>query len=219
MKLFYDRAVDLGCISQSPADSLPRVKPAKPSPRPAPESIVNVALRRARPREQLMIRLAAELGLRRCEVASVHAEDMTQDALGWSLIVHGKGQRNRRLPVPSGLAAQILANAQGGYLFPGGDDGHLSPRWVGKLLSRLLPGNWTMHPLRHRFATRAYHLDSDLLAVQQLLGHESPATTRVYVQLPDDRLRSTVERLAAPTAAESRDNHHEQDATEPPENH
>jgi hypothetical protein len=44
----------------------------------------------------------------------------------------------------------------GGWLFPGDEDGHLSPRWVGKLMAGALPDHWTAHTLRHRFATRAY---------------------------------------------------------------
>lgn len=50
----------------------------------------------------------------------------------------------------------------------------------------------TPHPLRHRFATRAYAVDRDLLAVQTLLGHASPVTTRRYVAVPDESLRRTV---------------------------
>ena len=60
-----------------------------------------------------------------------------------------------------------------------------------------------MHALRHRFATRAYELDHDVFAVQRLLGHARPETTQRYVATTEDRLRSTVDRLAAWT-----DSHH-----------
>ena len=79
-----------------------------------------------------------------------------------------------------------------GYAFPGADDGHLSPRWVGKIVAELLPGTATMHQLRHRFATRAYAVDRDVLTVQQLLGHASPATTQRYVVVPPEAGRRTV---------------------------
>ncbi|MDQ2740537.1 MAG: site-specific integrase, partial [Actinomycetota bacterium] len=60
------------------------------------------------------------------------------------------------------------------------------------------PDQWTMHSLRHRFASRAYAVDRDVLTVQDLLGHASPATTQRYVQLPDDAKRRLIEAVAGP---------------------
>lgn len=56
----------------------------------------------------------------------------------------------------------------------------------------MLPDGWTTHTLRHRFATVSYAGTRDLLAVQELLGHSRPETTRGYVQLPQDALRAAV---------------------------
>ena len=60
------------------------------------------------------------------------------------------------------------------------------------LIARALPDQWTAHPLRHRFATVAYQGTRDLLAVQELLGHSKPETTRNYIRLPQDALRAAV---------------------------
>lgn len=51
--------------------------------------------------------------------------------------------------------------------------------------------------IRHRFGTRAYALTSDLLLVQEMLGHASPTTTRRYVQYDRDRMRAAVDELAS----------------------
>ncbi|WP_311210918.1 MULTISPECIES: site-specific integrase [unclassified Aeromicrobium] len=153
------------------------------------------ALARADERERLMLRLAAECGLRRAEVAQVHTRDLVQDLDGWSLRVLGKGQRERVVPLPRGLAAELRSRPKG-YIFPGDDHGHLSPRWVGTLVGNVLPDGWTMHKLRHRAATRWYAVDRDTFTVQDLLGHASPATTRAYVAIPNDSLRRTVEAAA-----------------------
>lgn len=196
---FYAWGVAAGYVRLSPAAGLPPIRPNVPRPRPAPDDAYHQALAAAGERERLMLRLAAEAGLRRAEVAQVHARDLVQDLTGWSLVVHGKGQRERLVPLGAGLAFALRARVHenGGWAFPGDDGGHLSPRWVGKLITRLLPGDHTMHGLRHRFATRAYAVDRDLLTVQALLGHASPTTTRVYVQVPDEALRRTVEAAAA----------------------
>lgn len=47
----------------------------------------------------------------------------------------------------------------------------------------------TPHALRHTFATRALEVTEDLAVVQDLLGHASPATTRVYTRVSSKRLR------------------------------
>ncbi len=170
---------------------MPAVREAPPAPRPAPEVAYRGALRDADPLERVMLRLAAEAGLRRGEVCRVHARDVVADLVGWSLVVHGKGGKDRTVPLSDGVADLVRAacDAGGGWAFPGSDDGHLSAQWVGKRIGRLLPAGVTMHQLRHRFATRAYAVDQDMFAVQELLGHASPATTRRYVAVDRGALR------------------------------
>lgn len=188
---FWTWAITDGRTAENTAAVLPPVKPGQPRPRPAPDQAYRAALMAATPREAIMLRLAAEMGLRRAEVAVVHSRDIFEDLGGHSLTAHGKGNKDRDVPLPPGLAAQLMAQPYG-YIFPGNDGGHLSPRWVGKLVTLLLPEDLTMHTLRHRFATRAYAVDHDVFIVQELLGHASPATTRRYVQVPRAGLRRTV---------------------------
>jgi integrase len=148
-------------------------------------------MREADARVLLMLRLASGLGMRRGEVARVHTDDLTRDLVGWSLRVHGKGSRDRTLPLPDGLARDIIARGPG-FVFPGSVDGHLSARWVGKLVSRMLPGADTMHSLRHLAATELHNATHDLRLVQRVLGHASLATTQVYVHVDDDAMRRAI---------------------------
>ncbi|WP_419817020.1 tyrosine-type recombinase/integrase [Glaciibacter flavus] len=143
-----------------------------------------------------MLRLAHDAGLRRREIALVHSDDVFEDLHGWSLRVHGKGNKERDVPLTPRLAFELRALPYG-WAFPGAIDGHLSPRRVGELAVDVLPSPWTIHTLRHSFATRAYGHESDLFVVQELLGHASPATTRVYVQVQSSKLRSTVNAVAS----------------------
>lgn len=192
---FWAWGVDAGHVGENTAATLPRVKIAQGVARPAPDRVYHEALMRAGARERVMLRLAAEVGMRRAEVAQVHTRDVTEDMVGHSLLVHGKGGRERVVPLPRSLG-RTLAEWEPGYVFPGQDHGHLSPRYVGKLMAELLPDGWTMHALRHRFATRLYALRSDLLMVQEALGHSSPTTTRRYIQYDRDRMRAAMEELA-----------------------
>lgn len=193
---FYGWAYEAGHVDVDPSRALPKVDPRPPRPRPAPREAYRAAIAGADDRVLLMLRCAAELGMRRGEVARLHRDDLEHALNGWSVRVVGKGERVRHIPIDDCLAAAIR-RAGTGYVFPGAVDGHLSPAWVGRLVSRALPGAWTMHTLRHRFATVAYSVDRDTFVVQQLLGHASPVTTRLYVQVPDDALRRTVAAVAA----------------------
>lgn len=82
--------------------------------------------------------------------------------------------------------------ATGGRSRAGSRGTHTTADRVGRILSRLLGPGATGHGLRHRFASKAYQGTRDLLAVQQLLGHSSPATTQRYVAVPLDNLRAAV---------------------------
>lgn len=196
LRAFYGWAVLVEHMAVSPALVLPAVRPAPPNPRPAPDSVVRVALAAATPRERLILRLAAEHGLRRAEIAQVASSDLIEDLDGWSLLVHGKGNRERVVPLTEDVA-RLLRGLPRGWAFPGEDGGHLSPRWVGRLATRLLPDGWTLHKLRHRAATRWHEASGhDVFVVQELLGHASPVTTRAYVKIRTDRLRETVNAAA-----------------------
>ena len=138
-----------------------------------------------------MVSMGAGHGMRRGEIARVHTDDLVEDLVGWSLRVHGKGGKDRVIPISDELAEQLRALPPG-WVFPSPAGGHLTAHHVGKLIARALPGRWTSHTLRHRFATVSYAGTRDLFAVQDMLGHAKPETTRDYVQLPQDALRATL---------------------------
>lgn len=192
---FWRWGVATGRVATVVPEALPKIKMAQARPRPAPDRVYREALMRATPRETLALRLAAEVGMRRTEVAQAHTDDLLDDLVGWSLLVHGKGGKERVVPLP-GTLARAIQDLPPGYLFPGDwGPGHLSPAYVGKIIARVMPEGWTMHTLRHRFGTRAYAHQSDLLLVQELLGHASPSTTRRYIELDRRRARALVDDL------------------------
>ena len=175
--------------------ALPSVRASAPAPRPADDEAVGRALQTPDWRVHLAVRLASELGLRRGEVARVRASDIVRDLHGASLIVHGKGGKVRTVPIVTSLVDELEARGPG-WIFPGADAGHISPEWIGRLVTRALPPGVTMHALRHRFATRAYERTGDLVSVQRVLGHESPHTTLRYLAITDEALRAVVEAAA-----------------------
>ena len=191
---FYSWAGRGRAVGVDPA-RIPTVRASAPAPRPADDMAVIRGRRAEDWRVRLAVRLAAELGLRRGEVARVRTSDLVHDLRGWSLIVHGKGGKRRIVPIGDELADELAARGPG-WVFPGAEAGHVSAGWLGRIVARELPAGVTMHSLRHRFATRAYERTGDLVAVQRVLGHESPQTTLRYLAIADESLRAVVESAA-----------------------
>lgn len=202
---FFAWASKSGHISTNPAFELPQVRQDKAVARPTPEHVYSNALSRSDTRTRLMLRLAGELGLRRAEIARVHVRDLRHGAGGAQLLVHGKGSRQRVLPLDADLAALIEQGPAGHtpgmpvntWLFPGNDHGHLSPATVGALCSQLMPDGWTLHTIRHRFASRAYRGSRNIRAVQTLLGHANLSITERYTAVDDDEIRAAMRAASA----------------------
>lgn len=200
VKGFFSWAYKAGRVPVYLGDVLPRLSQPKAAPRPAPDYAWTAALAAADARTTLMLRLAAEIGLRRAEVAQVHSRDAFITGGTAQLVVAGKGGKKRIIPISDALAELIRRGAAGhtpgmptsGWLFPDGFGGHVSAEWVGTLVGRVLPPGYTMHSLRHRCATRAYRGTRNLRAVQTLLGHASVATTERYTAVDDDEVRAAM---------------------------
>lgn len=191
---FWARAA--GHRTDDPSELLLSVQIPRPAPRPAPLEILTQALRTSTSdHDRLMLLLASFTGLRRTEISRVHADDITEGFL----FVHGKGGVQRFVPIHE-LVRPLMQAVQerGGWAFPGRFTGHCHPDYIGRRLSKLLGPGWTGHTLRHRFATEAYRASRDLLAVQQLLGHASVATTQIYVGVDRAALTAAVNAIPSP---------------------
>ena len=183
---FYRWAVAAEHIVRNPADALPVVKVPAGKPRPAPDWAVEEGVKVGGIVAK-MIEIACATGMRAHEIAKLHSDDVFRAQQGWALRIVGKGGKARVIPISTELAADII-DAHG-FVFPGQIDGHISAGYVTKLVSAALPGEWTCHTLRHRFATRALRASGgNLRVVQELLGHASVATTQIYTAVDDDDL-------------------------------
>lgn len=136
------------------------------------------------------LRLSEALGLSGAEVP-----------LGEMLVITGKGNKQRRLPVLPVVRAAVAdylcacpyTPAKNGPLFVGARGQPLGPRLVQRRMESLradlgLPDTATPHALRHSFATHLLDAGGDLRAIQELLGHASLSTTQRYTSVETERL-------------------------------
>lgn len=194
---FYEWLVTSRRTDIDPTKNLPSISSMVGRPRPASEADVKHGLDRANDRVRLMILLGAYEGLRCREICLVHTSHLTDGIDGPYLLVNGKGDKLRNIPVLPEIASEIRRHPEG-WLFPGLIDGHLSAAHVSKLISWALPHGVTAHMLRHRFASKAYLATGhDIRTVQELLGHSSVQTTQIYTAIPNGALRAAVDGIRA----------------------
>jgi integrase/recombinase XerC len=182
--LEYDYRIDNPALKTRAIKLAPRV------PKIASDNDFEYALSRANERDRLAILLAGYAGMRRAEIAGLHAKDIEDEYLR----IKGKGGKIRIIPLHPVLE-EVLQDFRGRdeYIFTDHNTGEpLSPEAMGKRISRLLPPGISAHKLRHRFATKIYKNTHDLRSLQTILGHQSISTTERYVAVDNDALFKVV---------------------------
>jgi integrase/recombinase XerC len=196
----------VGALSAVRAPKISKSLP-KPLAVPSAKRIADADLRAGEEREPwVLARDAAVLallygsGLRIAEALSLKRSDIPAIGSGDGLVVTGKGNKTRMVPVLPRvleLIAEYVAlcpyGLDEGALFRGAKGGPLSPRIIQLAMERLrgalgLPDTATPHALRHSFATHLLARGGDLRAIQELLGHASLSTTQIYTAVDTDRL-------------------------------
>ncbi|MBU6267140.1 MAG: tyrosine-type recombinase/integrase [Sphingomonadales bacterium] len=158
-------------------------------------------------RDRAVLLLLYGGGLRIAEALSLTGAVLP---LGETLIVRGKGNRQRMVPllpqVRAGIEAYLARSpwpiSRDAPLFRGAKGGALSQSVVQKAVAQArkllgLPDTATPHALRHSFATHLLGAGADLRSLQELLGHASLGSTQVYTRV-DAALMLDVYRNAHP---------------------
>jgi integrase/recombinase XerC len=163
-------------------------------------------------RDAAVMALLYGSGLRISEALSLKRRDVPLPGAGDVLVVTGKGNKTRMVPVLQNVLTLIadyvamcphpLSAAE--PIFVGARGGPLKARIIQLTMERLrgalgLPDSATPHALRHSFATHLLSRGGDLRAIQELLGHASLSTTQIYTGIDTERLLE-VYRSAHPRA-------------------
>lgn len=152
-------------------------------------------------RDAAVMALLYGSGLRISEALGLKRREVPRPGEGDVLIVTGKGNKTRMVPVLQNVLALVQDYVAmcpyplpaEGPIFVGARGGPLSPRIIQLAMERLrgalgLPDSATPHALRHSFATHLLSRGGDLRAIQELLGHASLSTTQIYTGIDSERL-------------------------------
>ena len=149
-------------------------------------------------RDLALLTLIYGCGLRIGEALSITYGEIP---VGDSLVVTGKGNKQRKLPVlpiVRSAIAEYIAVCPHSFsantpLFLGMRGDALQPAVFQRQLRVLrtnlnLPETATPHAFRHSFATHLLSAGADLRSIQELLGHASLSTTQRYTFVDKNRL-------------------------------
>lgn len=153
------------------------------------------------PRNRAIVEMLYGSGLRVSELCDLRISRLAvADAM---VIIEGKGSKQRIVPV-SPTAMQCIGeylphrpepkNGAEDILFLNRRGNRLTRVMIFLIIKQLaeaagIDKSVSPHTLRHSFATHLLEGGANLRAIQQMLGHESIATTEIYVHLDTTHLR------------------------------
>jgi len=155
-------------------------------------------------RNRALLELLYGTGTRISEAVGLDIDDVDFDQR--TLVVTGKGDKQRRLPL-----GEYAASALSDYLVRGRPVFSVKGRGTSKVFLNTRGGPlsrqsaWQVlstaaqragvsaavspHTMRHSFATHLLEGGADVRVVQELLGHSSVTTTQIYTQVTAETLR------------------------------
>jgi len=154
-------------------------------------------------RDKAVLELLYGSGLRLAELIQLDRTDV--DLTGGTVRVRGKGSKDRIVPL-SGISIDTLARYVSSHASSGDEQSRkesplflVSNRRISRETVRAIVRKYiakvsdiekrSPHILRHTFATHLLNRGADLLAVKELLGHESLSTTQVYTHVSTEQLK------------------------------
>lgn len=187
----FSLAVKYGYLSANPFKQVkkvqtPRKKPKFLTPKQAEKLLKHTEGKNI----HQYIFISLNTGARISEVCGLKWKDV--DLENRIIRVHGKGSKDRTIPIPQGLHEFLSARSQGkGPVVTGSTGAPDITRQFRKYADQVGLQEFTFHNLRDTYASWLVQNGVNLKIIQELLGHESIQTTLIYAHLaPDSRFQA-----------------------------
>ncbi len=193
-------------IDENPLHELdsPKLKKTLPKYLTLDESLnlLNHVEGKYKERDYCILTLFLNCGMRLSELVSLNLSDIRSNN---TIVVTGKGNKERTIYLNDACIDAI--NAYLPYrpvdgvndknaLFISRQKGRISPKTVQYIVKSTLEKaglgdrELSTHKLRHTAATLMYQYGNvDVLAIKEILGHESLSTTQIYTHIMDEQLK------------------------------
>lgn len=176
LRCYYKFLVRSGGRADDPSQALDRPKVMRGLPRPVVDADDRIA--RLDPTTRRIAVVMRNTGLRLAEALSL---DVGVPAPPRT-VIRGKGAKDRLVLLNA--EARAALDELGGRI-------PLSARTIQR---RFRGVGFKPHALRHTFACELAAGGAELGEVQRLLGHSNPATTLIYMDYAEDRIREALDR-------------------------
>lgn len=193
IKFFYEQVLGM------PKVKYDLIRPRKPRKLPkviAKEKVQKIIYQANNLKHKCVLMLLYSGGLRLSEVVNLKQEDIDWDR-NLIHIQSGKGKKSRYTLLAKNLKQPLLEYLKiyepKYWLFEGQNGGQYSTRSVQNLfknarLKAMVKERYTVHSLRHSFATHLLEDGVNLRYIQELLGHQSSTTTEIYTHIAKHNL-------------------------------
>lgn len=146
-------------------------------------------------RDAAIIELLFATGMRISELCALKNNDV--NLFDGTILIHGKGDKERRIQIGNDAVIHILEEYKNNYLFEIQNCKHFFANQSGNALSdqavRRMINKYTSlaaidlhitpHMFRHTFATCLLEADVDIRYIQEMLGHSSINITQIYTHV------------------------------------
>ena len=146
-------------------------------------------------RDAAIIELLFATGMRISELCALKNNDV--NLFDGTILIHGKGDKERRILIGNDAVIHILEEYKNNYLFEIQNCKHFFANQSGNALSdqavRRMINKYTSlaaidlhitpHMFRHTFATCLLEADVDIRYIQEMLGHSSINITQIYTHV------------------------------------
>ncbi len=206
IRRFFNYLQSRGLIKSNPATGILSIKLDKPLPDVISEEKLVKMLENWRPsnifevRNKAIIELLYSTGMRVSELVELKFDDL--DLERREIRVIGKGRKERIVPLGTPAFDALFQyfqiresfNPRSNHLFTSKSGNPLTRDMIWRIVNnsfKRLSTTYGIHPhtLRHSFATHMLSNGADLRTIQELLGHESIATTEIYINLSLPRIK------------------------------
>lgn len=203
LKHLFNKAIQWNYLTSNPLTSVRRMKVSQKKFRFLTLEEINIVLDNCSDIIRPVILTAIHTGLRKSELFRLEWKDVdferqciTVTAKGEE---HTKNYLNREIPMTMQLI-ECLHNLEmrSNWVFVK-EDGERYSGWIRKSIEsaarRAGIKRFTLHDLRHTFASHLVMEGIDLPTVQRLMGHANVSTTMIYAHLAPDHLMNAIKRF------------------------